>query len=50
MEAVLHEVQIDGTSLTANAKEYGVPQPSLQFKIQNPSHKNTRGPPPVLSH
>jgi hypothetical protein len=50
MEAALQEMQCDGNTLRAVAKKYGVPRSSLQFKIKNPGHKKTCGPPPVLSN
>jgi len=49
MEAELEETQSDGSPIPATSKKYGIPHSSLQFKLKNPSHKETCGPLPKLS-
>jgi len=51
MEAAIQELQSNpDISLRAAAKKYGIPRTSSQFKLQNPGHKESFGPTPVLSH
>ncbi|CAH1996167.1 unnamed protein product [Acanthoscelides obtectus] len=49
MELAIHEVKNSNMSYRAAANKYGIPKSTLEFKIKNPSHKNTSGPSPVLS-
>ncbi|XP_041973215.1 uncharacterized protein LOC121728940 isoform X2 [Aricia agestis] len=32
------------------ARKYGIPKSTLYFKLKNPGHKTSRGPPPILTN
>jgi hypothetical protein len=51
MEAAIQELHSNPElSLRAVAKKYGIPRTNFQFKLKNPGHKESFGPPPFISH
>ena len=44
-----NEVQSNCLAVCAAAKLYGVPRTHLQFQLQHPGHKDTKGPATVLT-
>ncbi|KAJ8929262.1 hypothetical protein NQ314_018055 [Rhamnusium bicolor] len=49
IDKALQELQEKGASVRSIAGKYGIPKSMIHFKLKHPNHKETFGPPPVLT-
>lgn len=49
IDKALQELQEKGASVRSIAGKYGIPKSTIHFKLKHPNHKETFGPPPILT-
>ncbi|CAH2015797.1 unnamed protein product [Acanthoscelides obtectus] len=49
LQYALSDIQNGTESYRTAENKYGIPKSTLEFQLKHPSHKETLGPPPILT-